>query len=653
MIAQVTHLAGQKVDVEKGRLAGGPPPSPRQMGQRLFEALLSGPVRSLFDQSQGRVESTAERGLRVRLHFDPEHPDLVRLASLPWEFLYWRDRDEFLSLSRFNPVVRHLSVARPARTMALRPPLRILVAVSPTSSRPLDLERERRGIDESWGGGDEIEVVFVDPVTPESLVRELARGPFHVLHFMGHGDFSPGPGEGALIFNDERGEEKPVTGAVLADLLRDRRELRLVLLNACDSARATTEDGRDPFAGVATALVKAGMPAVVAMQFPISDQAAIAFSAAFYGRLAAGRSLEAATAAGRQAILSDNVRSLEWGTPVLFLRASPVQPPPARGRSVGPSPPQEDAGKRHGVWPRSRVRILALVGPAILLLLLWLLGYSAHRARESLLGMEPLEYPDRELLIEGTRAAWLLPWRGLGALFLGNGVIRICGVLLFAVTLFWLGPLRRWRLPAWSFLSLSAVSALLLIAGGAFYTVVVQSAQLAAGESRSESRCGTSVGPNLTDRAAFEVCSWLENDSRRNDDRRQSLAGLLFWLLAACAATATTASRRTFGDPASRLRWTLVALLVACFCFLLARLPLTHAYATWGIKYPVVEAVLAKCDGDLAEKIKTGTCTAFDVSAGALETMLLVRGPCDKLTPLESGCVRNAPGTKGILSFTR
>ena len=79
--------------------------------------------------------------------------------------------------------------------------------------------------------------------------------------------------------------------------------------------------GVEPFSGVATALVRAGVPAVLAMQFPISDQAAIAFSREFYRRLASGDALETAVTEGRLLISRRDPESLEWATPVLYLRA--------------------------------------------------------------------------------------------------------------------------------------------------------------------------------------------------------------------------------------------------------------------------------------------------------------------------------------------
>lgn len=89
------------------------------------------------------------------------------------------------------------------------------------------------------------------------------------------------------------------------------------MLNACEGARS---DASDPFAGVAQSLIQQGLPAVVAMQYEITDDAAIIFAHEFYGAIADGYPLEAALAEARGAI-RDAGNLTEWGTPVLYSRA--------------------------------------------------------------------------------------------------------------------------------------------------------------------------------------------------------------------------------------------------------------------------------------------------------------------------------------------
>ncbi|MCB0088393.1 MAG: SUMF1/EgtB/PvdO family nonheme iron enzyme, partial [Caldilineaceae bacterium] len=82
-------------------------------------------------------------------------------------------------------------------------------------------------------------------------------------------------------------------------------------------ARTSRED---PLSGVAQHLVQQGIPAVIAMQFEITDQAAITLSHEFYTALADGYPVDGALAEARKAIYAMG-NDIEWGTPVLYMRA--------------------------------------------------------------------------------------------------------------------------------------------------------------------------------------------------------------------------------------------------------------------------------------------------------------------------------------------
>jgi hypothetical protein len=294
---------------------------PQQIGDQLFNDLFSGTVVRLFERSLGMLHG-GQRGLRIKLHIDPEHPSLALVASLPWEFLYRKETREFLNLSRFTPLVRYLEVPRPYTPLPVDPPLRILVLISDPIDYPrLDLRQERALIEDSWARQQGVQVEFIEQATSLALRDRLAERPYHVLHYMGHGDFDERTGQGALVMESEDGHGAKVDGSTLSVLLRDVPTVRLVFLNACETAKATREKALDPFAGVAAAVVMAGIPAVVAMQFPITDRAAIVFAQRFYPLLARGEPVDAACVEGRQAICLTQARTMEWGTPVLFMRA--------------------------------------------------------------------------------------------------------------------------------------------------------------------------------------------------------------------------------------------------------------------------------------------------------------------------------------------
>ena len=104
---------------------------------------------------------------------------------------------------------------------------------------------------------------------------------------------------------------------MLGTILQDHRSLRLVVLNSCEGARTSSVD---PFSGVATSLIEFGIPAVIGMQFEITDEAAIAFNESLHTALAHGLPIDAALGRARRAIVA--AREAEFGTPVLFMRTT-------------------------------------------------------------------------------------------------------------------------------------------------------------------------------------------------------------------------------------------------------------------------------------------------------------------------------------------
>lgn len=295
--------------------------SPRATGGRLFEHLMFGRVKTLFDQSLGSSFGAEDRGLRIKLKMDPRDPCIEQLTALPWELLYRTETEEFLALSRRTPVVRYLDVSRPIRPIPYPETLRVLVAMaSPHDQSPLNLKLEKEKLEEATAGQARLELSFVENAAASAVRERLVAERSHVLHFMGHGDFDRENREGLLFFEREDGGSDPLSGQALATSLKDLPDLGLVFLNACNTARSTHAGAASPFAGVASALVFGGLPAVLAMQFPITDRAAIRFSQAFYRHLAAGDSMDIALTEGRHAVHVANAKSLEWAIPVLFVR---------------------------------------------------------------------------------------------------------------------------------------------------------------------------------------------------------------------------------------------------------------------------------------------------------------------------------------------
>ncbi len=327
-----------------GAAAGPDLRTPLEIGTDLYRSVFQGQVRSLLDKSRGQLEKSTDLGIRLKIKLDPSDEETGALADLPWELLCDGETEDFFALSRQTSLVRYLDVPRSSQPIQFAPPLRILaVGASPQGQQPLDLAEEERRLQELNRGSSGVEVRFLGHASAGAVRAELAGDTYNVLHFMGHGTFDRASGDGMLVFEKEDGSQDLVSGRAFATKLRDLRSLGVVVLNACNTARAGQQGGGNPFRGVATALVQGGVPAVVAMQRPISDRAAIGFSTAFYRHLARGDSVDEALTEGRQAIHSAKPDSFEWATPVLFLRIPEgnvfVARPAAPAEEPKPAPP--------------------------------------------------------------------------------------------------------------------------------------------------------------------------------------------------------------------------------------------------------------------------------------------------------------------------
>ncbi|HSK34529.1 MAG TPA: CHAT domain-containing protein, partial [Propionicimonas sp.] len=322
----------------------------RTFGTALYDAVFAGEVGTCFRRSLDAAEA-AGKGLRLRLRLG----NAPLLADVPWEYLYPAGLRKFLVLSRHTPVVRYLDLPREVAPLHVEPPLNVLLVVSaPTDLATLDVTTEVARIQQALAeleARNVVKVTTLETATLAELRRALRRGVFHVLHFIGHGGFNRVSGEGMLAFEDDQRRAHLVSGTDLATLVQDHRTLRLAMLNACEGAR---QSPADPFSGVAQALVQNGLPAVVAMQFEITDAAALVLAHEFYSAIADGYPIDAALAEARVAVFSEG-NDVEWGTPVLYLRASDANifdlaaAPEAgteaarAGRTVAPDPPEAAA----------------------------------------------------------------------------------------------------------------------------------------------------------------------------------------------------------------------------------------------------------------------------------------------------------------------
>lgn len=290
----------------------------KQLGTLLFNVVFRGEVRDLLSASLGAVRrSNSSEKLRIQLNLS-KAPEL---AILPWEYAYNAATRHFYAQAMETPIVRYLEQDRPIRTLTVSPPLRMLVALSsPTDQPQLNVENEWERLKDSLKDLEQKNLLQLDRLEktrPDALRKKLLEKEYHVFHFIGHGSFQNGAG--TLVFENERGESLALNGNLLSKRLASHDTLRLAVINACEGASSSNNDS---YAGVAQSLLNYGnLPAVIAMQFAISDKAAIRFAEVFYDSLAHGFPVDAALSMARLEMIETD-DDVEWATPVLFMRAN-------------------------------------------------------------------------------------------------------------------------------------------------------------------------------------------------------------------------------------------------------------------------------------------------------------------------------------------
>ncbi len=354
----------------------------RDFGGRLFRSVLSaGLAGRVLDELRARAQERNAQ-LRIRLSLD----GVPELLDLPWELLFDADRNQFIALDERITLVRDLPVMEPEKPIRIDLPLKVLVAIAnPRGTAPLDANGEWQKLEralEPLRRRGALQLERLEHATFDGLMEKLQTGEWHVLHFIGHGGYDTLAGEGKLLLENQTGQCALLGAGRLASLLRKHDTLRLVVLNACEGGRASRQDA---FAGVAQALVQKAIPAVVAMQFPVTDAAAIEFSGAFYKALADGRPVDQAVSDARSRVsFAGDEGEIEWATPVLYLRGdgrlfdlvaetkpaaeSPtVKPGSGEGKPDGETEPGGGSGdeKKRPWW------VLPVLGAVTMVALAW------------------------------------------------------------------------------------------------------------------------------------------------------------------------------------------------------------------------------------------------------------------------------------------
>jgi hypothetical protein len=293
------------------------------IGQTLYSHLVSGDAAELVAET---LHSEKNPGVAVHfeLRFDP---DQAALAQFPWETIAdpsgrFLVRDGVVSLTRY---ITYPQPPAPFDVALDRQPLLRVIA------RPSGLPSVAAG-DLGIARLESLEHATFEALQQKLLIQRLAAWG---MHFDGHGglmlrcrkcksleppgtsvcaqcntSLSNASALGVLIFERNGGYDL-ITTEELGSVLYNA-DVRFALLSACESANVA---GSSLFNGLAPGLMMAGVPAVIGMQYRISDDFASSFAIKFYSALLQRKDVVEALTVARAMLLRS-----AWYSPALYLR---------------------------------------------------------------------------------------------------------------------------------------------------------------------------------------------------------------------------------------------------------------------------------------------------------------------------------------------
>nr|AGC71508.1 hypothetical protein [uncultured bacterium A1Q1_fos_1880] len=315
-------------------------------GQQLTDSLFEQPVRDFFEKARA-IAQNSDIPLRLRISIGLG-ADI--LHNLQWERLRDPDPENPAFLCQDQQILfsRYLD-SDDWRDTKMRPQedLRALIVVAnpkPTDEKPLDkvnvqgeIVRARKGLGtlpskalyhlpEGTEDSDHVGLPTFD-----NLVRQLRTG-YDILYLACHGEQTKEDGPVIYLEKDDGsidpitlGEEKKLGGDRRPGLLTQLHQLRvlprLVVLASCQSAGSGeqwADQGRPTLLALGPQLIKAGVPAVLAMQGNVYMSTVEQFMLEFFTVLCTTGhgQIDRAVADARAKINACE----DWWSPTLFMR---------------------------------------------------------------------------------------------------------------------------------------------------------------------------------------------------------------------------------------------------------------------------------------------------------------------------------------------
>jgi RNA-directed DNA polymerase len=312
-----------------------------KLGVTLFDSLFPGNIGVLIKSTIWYL-AKPKKSIEIVLSLDSKEIDLSRY---PWELIKFDETQQSLVINGAIDLVRYIKLFQLASDISTKQQISILYIESRPSGSEIDelpkgLEYDavRMAFNQLKSEGV-VSFENLMPPTFASLTNRIQKNHDTIFHFDGHGIMSRRcplcktmnyphhtncqgegcgysldtvPARGYLAFEKSSVDHSVdwVDSKDIGNLLSNAH-FGLAIVSACRSGETR---GNSIFNSIGPSLIEAGVPAVVAMQMPITVNSAVEFMKGFYEALAESKPLASAIHSGRLNL----IRSREWFIPVLY-----------------------------------------------------------------------------------------------------------------------------------------------------------------------------------------------------------------------------------------------------------------------------------------------------------------------------------------------
>jgi hypothetical protein len=317
------QLENEKIDVDRAFI--------KNVGTVLANSLFTPKIKRHF----GRVRSkNGNKGLRVRLTI--ESPEV---SAYPWEALFLDNK--YLAVSVETPLTRFFPNATTTNKNFGKPLKILFIGSNPSATgiTGVPVNREIQAIKDSLTEENENGVIEFDPEPVgdiDNIMEHLENEQYNVIHFLGHGAFKDGVGY--LALENENGGLEFADHERVGQIFQNQHSIGLFVLNACQGAQMSTDKA---FTGLASELLKMGVPSVIAMRYSIATPTARLFSKEFYKNLVKMPIDENLQRVRHRILVDANTNPRDFMIPVLFMNALNgliLSPEDAAARELAQSP---------------------------------------------------------------------------------------------------------------------------------------------------------------------------------------------------------------------------------------------------------------------------------------------------------------------------